>query len=91
MNTIYICSKLNIIGLDNGLSPGWHQAIIGTSAGILFIWSLGTHLNKILILKSAFENVFCEVVTIFLGLNVLNHFTIDQNALLSLKSECRMA
>ena len=31
-----ICvSKLNIIGLDNGLSPYWPQAIIWTSAGIL--------------------------------------------------------
>ena len=34
----HICvSKLTIIGSDNGLAPGWHQAIIWTSAGILLI------------------------------------------------------
>ena len=33
-----ICvSKLAINGSDNGLSPGWCQAIIWTSAGILLI------------------------------------------------------
>ena len=30
-------SKLIIIGSDNGLSPGQHQAIILTNAGILLI------------------------------------------------------
>ena len=34
----HICvSKLTIIGSDNGLSPGRHQAIIWTNAGILLI------------------------------------------------------
>ena len=34
----HICvSKLTIIGSDNGLSPGGHQAIILTNAGILLI------------------------------------------------------
>ena len=34
----HICvSKLTIIGSDNGLSPGQHQAIIWTNAGIFFI------------------------------------------------------
>ena len=38
----HICiSKLNIIGSDNGLSPGRHQAIIWTNAGILLIWPWG--------------------------------------------------
>ena len=33
-----ICiSKLAIIGSDNGLSPGWRQAIVWTNAGILLI------------------------------------------------------
>ena len=46
----HICvSKLTIIGLDNGLSPGRCQAIIWTNAGILLIWPLGTSLNEILI------------------------------------------
>ena len=35
----HICvNKLNIIGSDNGLSPGRRQAIIRTNAGILLIW-----------------------------------------------------
>ena len=42
-------SKLSIIGSDNGLSPGRHQAIIWTNAAILFIWPPGTTINEILI------------------------------------------
>ena len=35
---MHICvSKQTIIGSDNGLSPGWRQAIIWTNAGILLI------------------------------------------------------
>ena len=46
----YICvSKLAIIGSDNGLSPGWRQAIIWTNDGILLIGHLGTNFNEILI------------------------------------------
>ena len=41
--------KLNIIGSDNGLSPGRRQAIIWTNAGILLIGLLGTNLSEILI------------------------------------------
>ena len=45
----HICiSKLTITGSDNGLSPGWHQAIIWTNAGI-FIGPLGTNFSQILI------------------------------------------
>ena len=37
----HICvSKLTIIGSDNGLSPGRHQAIIWTNAGIMLIGTL---------------------------------------------------
>ena len=36
------------IGSDNALSPGRHQAIIWTNAGILLIGSLGTNLSEIL-------------------------------------------
>ena len=44
---MHICiSKLTIIGSDNGLLPGWHQAIIWTNAGILLIWSLGTNFSE---------------------------------------------
>ena len=45
----HICvSKLNIIGSDNGLSPGRRQAIIWTNAGILLIGPLGTNFSEIL-------------------------------------------
>ena len=42
-------SKLAIIGLDNGLSPGRRQAIIWTNAGILLIGPLGKNFSEILI------------------------------------------
>ena len=46
----HICvGKLTIIGSDNGLSPGWRQAIIWTNAGILLIEPLGTYSSEILI------------------------------------------
>ena len=76
-------SKLNIPGSDNSLSPGWRQAIIWTSAGILLIRTVGTHFSKI----------FSEIHTIsfkkmplkwspeiqrpfYLGLNVLISFPL---------------
>ena len=42
-------SKFSIIGSDNGLSPGWRQAIIGTNARKLLMWPLGTKFSEILI------------------------------------------
>ena len=45
----HICvSKLTIIGSDNSLSPGWGQAIIWTSAGVLLIGPLETNFSEIL-------------------------------------------
>ena len=41
--------KLIIIGLDNGLSPGRHQAIILTSTGMVLIDPLGTNFSGILL------------------------------------------
>ena len=77
----HICvSKLTIIGSVNGLSPGRHQAIIWTNAGILLIRPLGTNFNETLIeiltfsflkmrlkVSSAKWRPFC------LGLNVLSY------------------
>ena len=66
----HICvSKVNIIGPDKGLSPGRRQAIIWTNAALLLIrnklqWNLKLDYN-ILIKKNTFEDVFCEMVTIF--------------------------
>ena len=46
----HICvSKLTIIASDNGLVPGWRQAIIWTKAGILLIGPPGTNFSEILI------------------------------------------
>ena len=79
----HICvSELTTIGSDNGLSPGRRQAIIWSSAGILWIGPLGTNFRENLIriqtfafkkmplnMSSAKWRPFC------LGLNVLieNH------------------
>ena len=47
---MHICiSKLTIIGSDNGLLSGQHQAIIWTNIRILLIGPLGTNFNEILI------------------------------------------
>ena len=44
----HVCvSKLTTIGSDNGLSPGWRQAIIWIIAWILLIRPLGTNLSEI--------------------------------------------
>ena len=75
----HICvSKLTIIGSDNGLSPGRHQATIWTNDGILWIGPLGTNFNEILIEIHIFfmqENAFkmstkCQLSC--LGLSVLS-------------------
>ena len=74
---IYV-GELTIIGSDNGLSHGRHQAIIRINAGILLIEPLGTNFSEILIgiqrfsftkmrvkMSSAKWRPFCH------GLNVL--------------------
>ena len=53
---MHICvSKLTIIGSDNGLSHGRHQAIIWTNAGILLIGTFGTNFSEILIRIQTFS------------------------------------
>ena len=52
----HICvDKLTIIGLDNGLAPGRHQAIIWTIVGILLIGPLGTNFSEFLIVIQTFS------------------------------------
>ena len=52
----HICvDDITIIGSDNGLSPGRHQAIIWTNAGILLIRLLGTNFSEILIGNQTFS------------------------------------
>ena len=56
----HICvGNLTIIGSDNGLSPGRHQAIIWTNAGILLIGPLGTNSSEILIEIITFHSKKC--------------------------------
>ena len=82
---MHICvSKLTIIGSDNGLSPGRHQAIIWTNAGILLIGSLGTNLSEILIkiLTFSFKKMQLKISSakwrpFSLGLNVLVFFWVS--------------
>ena len=42
-------SNVTIIGSDNGFSPGWCQAIIWTSIGILLIGTIRTNCSEILL------------------------------------------
>ena len=53
---MHICvGKLTNIGSDNGLSPGWREAIIWTNAGIFLIGPLGTNFSEILIVIHTFS------------------------------------
>ena len=81
----YICvSNLTVIGSDNGLSPGLHQAIIWTNNVILWIRSLGTNFSEILIefLTFWFKKMRLNVSSVkwrpfCLGLNVLRAQLIE--------------
>ena len=46
---IYASVNYTIMGSDNGLSPGRHQAIIWTKAGIFLIGPNGTNFSEIII------------------------------------------
>ena len=78
----HICiSKLPILGSDNGLSPGRHQAIISTNAGILLIWPLGTNFSEVLIEINtfSFKKMHLKMSSVqwrpfCLGLNVLRSY-----------------
>ena len=71
-HVMHICvSKLNIIGSDDGLSPGRHLAIIWISDGILLIVTLETNFNEnlnwnlyIFIQENAFEKVVWKTAAI---------------------------
>ena len=76
----HICvGSLTTIGSDNGLSPGRHQAIIWTNAGILLIGPLETIFSEILfeIHTFSFKKLHLQMSSgkwrpFCLGLNVLN-------------------
>ena len=75
----HICvSNLAIIGSDNGLSPGRHQAIIWSNAGILLIGPTGTNTGEFSIgtqtfsfTKMPLKMSSLEWRSLYLGLNVL--------------------
>ena len=75
----HICiSRLTSIGSDNGLSPGWRQAIIWTNAVILLIGPIETNFSEILIIIQtfSFKKILLEMSSVkcrpfCLGLNVL--------------------
>ena len=76
---ICVC-KLTIIGSDNGLSPGRHQAIIWTNPGILLIGPLRRNFNDILIdiHTLSFKEIDLKMLSwkwrpFYPGLNVLRH------------------
>ena len=71
LSNTYICQKITIIGSDNGLSLGRHQAIIWTNAGILLIGPLQTNFSEVLIKidifiiqVNAFENAVWKMAAI---------------------------
>ena len=75
-------SKLTIISSDNDLSPGWHQAIIWTNAGILLIGPLEIKFSEILIeiiwfsFKKIHLNISAKWQPFCLCLSVLIFFKI---------------
>ena len=87
----HICvGNLTIIGSDNGLSPGRHQGIIWTNAGILLIGPLGTNFSEILtkIITFSFMKMYFKVPSakwrpFCLGLNVLKLLSSITKALLT--------
>ena len=85
---MHICfSKLTIIDLDNGLSPGRHQAIIWTNAGILLIQTSETNFSEILneIHTFSFNKMHLKMLSVKWW-----HFFISLNVLITLKDMGRV-
>ena len=82
----HICvSKLAIIGSDNGLLPGQHQAIIYTSAGILLIRTIGTNFSEIL---SEIHTLLFKKMHLKYRMRIGGHFCPVLNSL-ALDIQCR--
>ena len=95
--------NLTIIGSDNGLLPGRHQAIIWTNAGILLIGPLGINFCEIIIKIHIFSlkkmhlkmsgnwRPFCLSLNVILGL-FLSSLTMNLNLLwcFSIEKWCKM-
>ena len=95
---MHICvSQLTIIGSDNGLSPGRHQAIIWTNAGILLIGPSGRNLSEIVIeiLTFSFKKMRLKVPLakwrpFCLGLNVLTQVQVNWLAAIHIHLKIRV-
>ena len=79
---------LAIIGWDNGLSPGRHQAIFSTNDGILLIGLLRTNFSEILIeihtfscKKMHLKILSAKWAAIFHGLNMLTQIYIQNDVM----------
>ena len=79
--------NLTIIGSDNGLSPGWHQAINWTNTGIALFGCLGTNFSEILIqvLAFSFKKMRLKVVDCEMAA-ILSHHQCVKGSRLSLTS-----
>ena len=63
---MHICvSKLTIIGSDNGLLPGRHQAIISTNAVMLLIVPLETNFSEMVfeIHMFSFKKIYLKMLS----------------------------
>ena len=79
----YMSRYTNIVGSDNGLSPGRHQANIGNNAVILLIRPLGKNKFLIEIHTFTFKKMNVEMSSakwwpFCLGLNVFNLHTLQR-------------
>ena len=90
--------KITIIGSDNGLSPGRHQAIIWTNAGLLSIELLGTNFNEIgiKIQPFSYKKISLKASSakwrpFYIGLNVLIEFQNPFNAAITFRADSRCA
>ena len=87
----HICvGKLSIIGSDNGLPPGRHQAIIWTNAVLLSIGPLGTNVSQIIlkIQTFSFKNLHLKMSSgkwrpFCLGFNVLSYQHVSTGSVMA--------
>ena len=95
----HICvGKLTTIGSDNGLSPWRRQAFIWTNGGILWIGSLGTKFNEILIKIQIFSFIKMHLKMssaqwrpFGLGLDVLTEFWMSTHVYFQPRRQCNIA
>ena len=91
MSDAYMCPYgKTSIGSDNGLSPDWHQAIIGTNTDLLLTENSGAKFNAIWmkIENFSFKQMLLKMSSrkwrpFCLSLNVLTHWGRDKMSAIS--------